>query len=56
MPMLRYLRTAGFIYSLLKNPIVFAKRGLQIPAFPNLFKEDIKAIPDYFDSIPNKKN
>jgi hypothetical protein len=54
--MLRYLRTIGFIYSLLKNPMVFAKRGLQMPPFPNLTKEDIKVIPDYFDSIPNKKN
>jgi cytochrome c553 len=64
---IRKIRTAGYIYSLLKNPMVFAdenktakkvfaKRGLQMPPFPNLSKEDIKAILDYFDSIPNKKN
>jgi cytochrome c553 len=64
---IRKIRTADYIYNLLKNPMVFAdenktakkvfaKRGLQMPPFPNLTKEDIKAILDYFDSIPNKKN
>lgn len=63
---IRKKRTAGYIYNLVKNPMrfadenitakkVFAKRGLQMPPFPNLTKEDIKAILDYFDSIPNKK-
>lgn len=64
---IRKKRTANYIYSLMKNPMgfadenktakkVFAKRGLQMPPFPNLSKDDIKAILDYFDSIPNKKN
>lgn len=63
---IRKIRTANYIYSLLKNPMrfadenktakkVFAKRGLQMPPFPNLTKEEIKAILDYFDSIPNNK-
>lgn len=30
----------------------FAKRGLQMPPFPDLSKADIKAILDYFDSLP----
>ncbi len=34
---------------------VFAKRGLQMPPFPNLTKDDIKAILNYFDSIPNNQ-
>lgn len=64
---IRKIRTANYIYNLMKNPMVFAdenktakkvfaKRGLQMPPFPNLIKEDIKVILDYFDSIPNKKN
>jgi len=64
---IRKIRTADYIYTLMKNPMrfadknktakkVFAKRGLQMPPFPDLSKEDIKAILDYFDSIPNKKN
>jgi cytochrome c1 len=64
---IRKIRTSGYIYNLMKNPMrfadenkiakkVFAKRGLQMPPFPNLSNEDIKAILDYFDSIPNKKN
>jgi cytochrome c553 len=64
---IRKIKTAAYIYSLIKNPMVFAdenktakkafaKRGLQMPPFPNLSKEDIKAILDYFDSIPTKKN
>ena len=64
---IRKIRTANYIYNLMKNPMrfadenktakkAFAKRGLQMPPFPNLSKEDIKAILDYFDSIPNKKN
>ena len=64
---IRKIRAANYIYKLMQNPMrfadenktakkVFAKRGLQMPPFPNLSKEDIKAILDYFDSIPNKKN
>ncbi len=65
---IRKTRTASYLYSLIKNPMrfadenktakkVFAKRGLQMPPFPDLSKADIKAILDYFDSIPdNKKN
>jgi cytochrome c553 len=60
---IRKKRTANYIYSLLKNPMqfagenkkakkAFAKRGLQMPPFPELSKADIKAILDYFDSIP----
>jgi cytochrome c551/c552 len=60
---IRKIRTAGYIYSLLKNPMVFAdknktakkafaKRGLQMPPFPELSKADIKAILDYFDILP----
>ncbi len=63
---IRKIRTASYIYSLVKNPMrfadenktakkVFAKRGLQMPAFPDLSKADIKAILDYFDSIPNNQ-
>ena len=63
---IRKIRTADYIYSLLKNPMVFAdenktakkafaKRGLQMPPFPDLSKADIKAILDYFDSLPAKK-
>lgn len=63
---IRKKRTANYIYSLMQNPMrfadenktakkVFAKRGLQMPPFPNLSKEDIKSILDYFDSIPNNK-
>jgi mono/diheme cytochrome c family protein len=64
---IRKIRTADYINSLMKNPMrfaeenktakkVFAKRGLQMPPFPDLTKDDIKAILDYFDSIPTKKN
>lgn len=64
---IRKIRTTNYIYSLMKNPMrfadenkiakkAFAKRGLQMPPFPDLSKDDIKAILDYFDSIPNKKN
>jgi mono/diheme cytochrome c family protein len=63
---IRKIRTANYIYSLMKNPMrfadenktakkVFAKRGLQMPSFPDLSKTDIKAILDYFDSIPNNQ-
>lgn len=59
---IRKIRTANYIYSLMKNPMrfadenktakkVFAKRGLQMPPFPELSKDDIKAILDYFDSF-----
>lgn len=68
---IRKIRTADYIYNLMKNPMrfadenktakkVFAKRGLQMPPFPDLSKADIKAILDYFDSLPfdkdNQKN
>ena len=65
---IRKIRTADYIYNLMKNPMrfadenktakkVFTKRGLQMPPFPDLTKADIKAILDYFDSIStNKKN
>lgn len=60
---IRKKRTAGYIYSLIKNPMrfadenktakkVFAKRGLQMPPFTELSKDDIKAILDYLDSLP----
>jgi cytochrome c553 len=60
---MRKIRTADYIYKLMKNPMqfadenatarkAFAKRGLQMPAFANLSKDDIKAILDYFDSLP----
>ena len=63
---IRKIRTADYIYSLLKNHMVFAdenktakeafaKRGLQMPPLPDLSKADIKAILDYFDSLPAKK-
>lgn len=59
---IRKIRSADYIYSLMKNPMrfadenktakkVFAKRGLQMPPFPNLTKADIKLILDYFDSL-----
>jgi cytochrome c553 len=59
----RKVRTADYIYKLMKNPMqfadenatarkVFAKRGLQMPAFANLSKADINAILDYLDSLP----
>ena len=65
---IRKIRTADYICNLMKNPMrfadenktakkAFAKRGLQMPPFPDLTKADIKAILDYFDSISiNKKN
>jgi mono/diheme cytochrome c family protein len=63
---IRKIRTAGYIYSLMQNPMrfadenktakkAFAKRGLQMPPFPELSKADIKAILDYFDSLPAVK-
>ena len=63
---IRKIRTANYIYNLMKNPMrfadenktakkVFAKRGLQMPPFPDLTKAEIKAILDYFDSIPNNQ-
>lgn len=62
----RKIRSADYIYALMKNPMrfadenktakkVFAKRGFQMPPFPELSKDDIKAILDYFDSLPVKK-
>lgn len=63
---IRKIRTANYIYELMKNPMqfadenkiakrVFAKHGLQMPPFPALSKADIKAILDYFDSLPLNK-
>ena len=63
---IRKIRTTNYIYALMKNPMrfadenktakkIFAKRGLQMPPFPDLSKADIKAILDYFDSLPAKK-
>ena len=63
---IRKIRTADYIYKLVKNPMVFAdenktakkafaKRGLQMPPFPDLTKADIKTILDYFDSLPPHK-
>lgn len=60
---IRKVRTADYIYKLMQNPMkfadenatakkVFAKRGLQMPAFAKLSKADINAILDYFDSLP----
>jgi cytochrome c553 len=60
---IRKIRTQNYIYKLIKNPMrfaeenktakkVFAKRGLQMPPFPYLTKAEIKAILDYFDSLP----
>ena len=60
---IRKVRTADYIYKLMQNPMqfadenatakkVFAKRGLQMPAFANLSKEDVNAVLDYFDSLP----
>jgi mono/diheme cytochrome c family protein len=62
---IRKIRSNNYIYSLMQNPMrfadenktakkVFAKRGLQMPPFPDLSKADIKAILDYFDSLPAK--
>ncbi|MBL7703581.1 MAG: cytochrome c [Ferruginibacter sp.] len=62
---IRKKRTADYIHSLIKNPMrfadenktakkVFAKRKLQMPPFPELSKDDIKAILDYFDGLPKK--
>jgi cytochrome c553 len=65
---IRKVRTADYIYKLMQNPMrfadenktakkVFAIRGLQMPAFPNLSKDELKAIFDYLDSLPyDKKN
>ncbi|MEP7237723.1 MAG: c-type cytochrome [Ferruginibacter sp.] len=64
---IRKIRPAGYIYALMKNPMqfadenktakkVFAKRGLQMPAFANLSKAEINAILDYFDSLPYNAN
>ena len=66
LPGIRKKRTADYIYKLLQNPMrfadenktakkVFAKRGLQMPPFTDLSKADIKAILDYFDSLPAEK-
>jgi dTDP-4-amino-4,6-dideoxygalactose transaminase len=63
---IRKIRTTHYIYSLVKNPMQFAeknktakkayaKRGLQMPPFPDLTKAEIKAILDYFDSISKSK-
>ncbi len=63
---IRKIRTTRYIHSLLKNPMqfaeknntakkAFAKRGLQMPPFPDLTRAEIKAILDYFDSIPKSK-
>ena len=60
---IRKVRTADYIYKLMQNPMkfadenvtarkVFAKIGLQMPAFVKLSKEDINAILDYYDSLP----
>ncbi len=60
---IRKKRSADYIYKLMKNPMrfadenktakkIFAKRGLQMPAFPALSKADINAILDYLDSLP----
>ena len=60
---IRKVRTADYIYKLMQNPMkfadenatarkVFAKRGLQMPAFAKLSKDDINAILDYYDSMP----
>ena len=59
---IRKIRSADYIYKLMQNPMkfadenktakkVFAKRGLQMPSFANLSKNDINAILDYFDSL-----
>ena len=59
---IRKMRTADYIYKLMQNPMkfadenatagkVFAKRGLQMPAFAKLSKDDINAILDYYDSM-----
>ncbi len=64
---IRNIRSADYIYKLMKDPMkfangnrtakkVFAKRGLQMPAFPGLSKEDINAILDYLDSFPYDAN
>lgn len=64
---IRKLRTADYIYTLMQNPMrfadenktakkVFAKRGLQMPAFAKLSRDEINAILDYFDSLPYDKN
>jgi cytochrome c553 len=63
---IRKIRSANYIYSLMQNPMrfadenktakkAFAKRGLQMPPFPDLSKADIKAILDYFDSLPAER-
>lgn len=63
---IRTIRSAAYLYNLLKNPMqfadknktakkAFAKRGLQMPPFPDLSKSEIKAILDYFDSQPEDK-
>ena len=64
---IRKLRTSDYIYKLMQNPMrfadenrtakkVFAKRGLQMPAFPKLSRDEINAILDYVDSLPYDKN
>ena len=63
---IRKIRTADYIYNLMKNPMrfadenktakrAFAKRGLQMPPFPDLTKADVKEILYYFDSVPPGK-
>ena len=60
---IRKIRSADYIYKLMNNPMrfadenktakaVFAKRGLQMPTFANLSKDEINAIFDYLDSLP----
>lgn len=60
---IRKIRSANYLYGLMKNPMrfadenktaktVFAKRGLQMPPFANLSKDEINAIFDYLDSLP----
>lgn len=65
---IRKVRTADYLYKMMQDPMkfaaenktakkVFEKRGLQMPSYDHLSREELKAIFDYLDSLPyDRKN
>jgi mono/diheme cytochrome c family protein len=60
---IRKVRSADYLYKLMQDPMKFAgenktakkffeKRGLQMPSYDHLSREELKAIFDYPDSLP----
>lgn len=60
---IRKVRSADYLYKLMQDPMkfaeenktakkVFEKRGLQMPSYDHLSREELKAIFDYLDSLP----